>query len=94
MTKHHRIMSTAITTALALGTLAYVNNAFAAHEGEEQCAGVVKAGKNDCATSHNQCHGHVSTDSDAEAWIYLPQGTCARISNAHVVSVVDPTPNR
>jgi uncharacterized membrane protein len=59
---------------------------------QEQCAGVIKAGKNDCATSTNACHGHVTTDSHPEAWIYLPAGTCERIQGAHLVNVVDPTP--
>ena len=58
----------------------------------EKCYGIAKAGKNDCATSTNACHGHVSTDSHPEAWIYLPAGTCERIEGAHVVNVVDPTP--
>lgn len=28
----------------------------------EKCAGVIKAGKNDCGTSHSSCHGSVSMD--------------------------------
>lgn len=64
----------------------------AADPNMEQCAGVVKAGKNDCATSKNACHGHATTDADSEAWIYLPKGTCAKIEGARVVQVVDPTP--
>lgn len=81
-----------VGSVLAAGTLS--STAFAAHENEEQCAGVIKAGKNDCATSRNQCHGHVTTDADPEAWIYLPKGTCERLAGARVVQVVDPTPTR
>ena len=62
------------------------------HSKEEKCAGVIKAGKNDCATSKNQCHGHVNTDRDAEAWIYVPKGTCDRIAGARVTAAIDPTP--
>lgn len=92
MSKHIPLVQTVISTALALSVTAFASNAFAAHENEEQCAGVIKAGKNDCATSRNQCHGHVATDSDAMAWIYLPKGTCDRIANAHLVQASDPTP--
>lgn len=62
------------------------------HTKDEKCAGVIKAGKNDCATSRNQCHGHVKTDRDAEAWIYVPKGLCERIAGAHITAAVDPTP--
>lgn len=58
----------------------------------EQCAGVVKGGMNDCATSTNACHGHVATDANPEAWIYVPKGTCLKIAGARIVEVVDPTP--
>jgi len=59
---------------------------------KEQCAGVIKGGMNDCATSSNACHGHVAADGNPEAWIYVPKGTCAKIAGARVVEVVDPTP--
>lgn len=87
------LIRTAMAGLLALGLGAAATNATASnHEGKEQCAGVIKAGKNDCATSRNACHGHVTTDGDAEAWIYVPAGTCAKIAGARVVKVVDPTP--
>ena len=62
------------------------------HSKEEKCAGVIKAGKNDCATSKNQCHGHVTVDRSPEAWIYVPKGVCEKISGAHLTSAIDPTP--
>jgi len=89
MNSKQRFLCAAISGAFAL---AATSQAFAAHENEEQCAGVIKAGKNDCATSKNQCHGHVNVDGDSEAWIYVPKGTCERIAGARVVDVVDPTP--
>ena len=52
----------------------------------EKCAGVIKAGKNDCGTSHSSCHGSVKTDGDKEAWIALPKGTCERIAGAYVTT--------
>jgi uncharacterized membrane protein len=64
------------------------------HRGDEQCAGIVKAGQNDCATSMNACHGHVEVNSGPMAWIYVPKGTCDKIAGAHVVHVTDPTPKK
>ena len=90
MSSLDRTVKIAIASAIALGTLDVGNQAVAATPAMEQCAGVVKAGKNDCATSTNDCHGHVTTDGNAEAWIYLPKGTCERILGGRVVHVEVP----
>jgi uncharacterized membrane protein len=87
----HLLRST-IAGVIALGAVSLAAPAVAADKDMEQCAGVIKAGKNDCATSANACHGHVNTDAHPEAWIYVPKGTCERIVGARVVKVVDPTP--
>lgn len=85
------LLRAAMTSLLALGATTAVTAARADHH-QEQCAGVIKAGKNDCATSTNACHSHVTTDNNPEAWIYVPTGTCEKIVGARVVKVVDPTP--
>ena len=91
MRKHDSLMRLAISSVLALSGAVIASNAVAADDGKEQCAGITKAGKNDCATSTNDCHGHVNTDGNAEAWIYLPKGTCDRIAGGHVVQVKVPS---
>jgi uncharacterized membrane protein len=45
----------------------------------EKCYGVAAAGKNDCFTARNSCAGTTSADSEPQAWVYLPKGTCERI---------------
>ncbi len=82
----------AITGLLAIGAGSLASLAYADedHSGDEQCAGVIKAGKNDCATSMNDCHGHAQKDGTSMAWIYVPKGTCDRIAGAHTVSVKVP----
>jgi uncharacterized membrane protein len=94
MSHHDSLIRIAITGVLALSGAAFLSTASAADEDKEQCAGIVKAGKNDCATSANACHGHVDSDSNPMAWIYVPKGTCERIVGARVVNVVDPTPKK
>jgi uncharacterized membrane protein len=79
---------------LAFSGLVVAGSALAANDGKEQCAGIAKAGQNDCATSTNACHGHATADQTAEAWIYLPKGTCDRIAGGRVVNVKDPTPKK
>ena len=90
MSKRDSLVRLAISGVLALSGAVIAANAVAADEDKEQCAGITKAGKNDCATSTNACHGHVTSDANAEAWIYLPKGTCDRIVGGHVVQVKEP----
>ena len=92
MSAHENLIKAALGSLVALGAGLTTLSAFADHEGMEQCAGVIKAGKNDCATSSNACHGHVTVDASKEAWIYVPKGTCEKIAGAHVVMVTDPSP--
>jgi len=86
----------AITSVLALSGAAFATSAIAADDNsdKEQCAGIIKAGKNDCATATNACHGHVEVDANPNAWIYVPKGTCDRLIGGRVVHVVDPTPKK
>lgn len=92
--KHDSILKAAITGVLAFSGLVVAGTALAANDGKEQCAGIAKAGQNDCATNTNACHGHATADQTAEAWIYLPKGTCDRIAGGRVVNVKDPTPKK
>jgi uncharacterized membrane protein len=94
MSRHNSMLHVAISGVLALAGSALASTALAADDSKEQCAGIVKAGKNDCATATNACHGHVTSDGNAEAWIYVPKGTCDRILGGHVVQVTDPTPSK
>ena len=78
------IINSAIAGIIAMGALSAVP-AMAAKGDNEKCAGISKAGKNDCGTSKNSCAGQVKADGDKEAWIYLPKGTCEKIVGATVV---------
>ncbi len=50
----------------------------------EKCAGIVKAGHNDCGTTKLGCHGSAEIDNDKEAWIELPAGTCERLAGGTI----------
>jgi len=47
----------------------------------EKCYGIVKAGLNDCFTASNSCAGTVEKDNLPAAWIYVPKGTCKKITD-------------
>lgn len=70
-------------TAAALATLIGVAST-GAHAQEkpsvEKCYGVVKAGKNDCASAGaNSCAGTSQVDGDGQAWVMVPKGLCEKL---------------
>lgn len=71
------LMVAAITAA---STLAITPAAHAGSKKVEKCYGVVKAGKNDCATATTSCAGTSTSDDQKDAWIYVPTGTCLKLT--------------
>ena len=50
----------------------------------EKCYGVARAGGNDCQTRTSSCAGTARRDRQADAWIYVPEGLCAKIAGGAV----------
>jgi uncharacterized membrane protein len=46
----------------------------------EKCYGVSKAGMNDCQTNTHSCAGTATTDNQGDAWVYVPAGTCSKLT--------------
>ncbi|HRP96080.1 MAG TPA: DUF2282 domain-containing protein [Rhodocyclaceae bacterium] len=74
----------AMASLLALTLVAAGGQAFAAKGDVEKCAGIAKAGKNDCGTSKSSCAGTATIDNDPEAWLLVPKGTCEKIAGGMV----------
>jgi len=85
-TPFNPIARTALASLIAVGLSAASAAALAAKGDTEKCAGIVKAGKNDCGTSKSACAGTATADRDAEAWILVPTGTCERIAGGKVTN--------
>jgi uncharacterized membrane protein len=79
-----KLIRSAFAALLTVGIAGAASVAQAADT--EKCAGVIKAGKNDCGTSHSSCHGSIKVDNDKEAWIEVPAGTCERIAGAYITT--------
>lgn len=86
MNHSEQIIRSAIAGLLALGVSAASSQAIAAAGDNEKCAGIVKAGKNDCGTSKSSCAGTAKVDRDPEAWVYVPKGTCEKIAGGTVTT--------
>ena len=51
----------------------------------EKCAGIARAGQNDCGANGHDCAGHAERDNDPNEWVYVPQGVCANIAGGRVI---------
>lgn len=80
------LIRTAFAGLIALGLGTSASQALAGKDEMEKCAGIVKAGKNDCGTSKSACAGTVTVDGDSEAWISVPKGVCERILGGRVIT--------
>lgn len=85
-TTTQQLINGAMASLFALGLGAATTSALAQKNDNEKCAGIVKAGKNDCGTSKSACAGTSTVDRDPEAWVYVPKGTCARIAGGMVTN--------
>ncbi len=82
MSKTATTVKSAIASVIAVGILSGAGSALAAKAGFEKCAGIVKAGKNDCGNSRHGCAGNASKDKMSDEWLYVPTGTCNKIADA------------
>lgn len=83
---------TAIAGMLAAGAMLAANSASAlpdAPKAWEKCAGIAKAGKNDCGAldGKHQCATMATVDNSDQEWVYVPQGTCEKITGGIVAKV-------
>jgi uncharacterized membrane protein len=85
---HEKSTSTVLASTVAL-VASTLSTDTLAHEGTkegfEKCAGIVKAGKNDCGTSKHVCAGLAQTDGDPQEWVFVPEGTCQKLVDGRVV---------
>jgi len=85
MKSMNTLLTSAIACTLSLGLVA--GNATAAEKiPMEKCYGISKAGKNDCQTSISACAGTAKKDSQKDAWLFLPKGSCEKIVGASLKS--------
>jgi uncharacterized membrane protein len=73
------LLATAVSALIAGSATAQVHPEKPTYK-YEKCYGVVRAGHNDCFFASNSCAGTSARDDDPRAWIYVPQGTCKKIS--------------
>lgn len=55
----------------------------------EKCAGIAKMGKNDCGALDGKhgCAGQAIQDNSDQEWVYVPEGTCTKITGGIIAKV-------
>jgi uncharacterized membrane protein len=72
--------------AMLLSAVALTVGGFTAAHAEEpameKCYGVVKAGKNDCASADksHSCAGHATADANKNEFVKVPAGLCDKLA--------------
>lgn len=86
MNKKHLI----IATLVGLSTMASTAQAVPDSPKEwEKCAGIVKTGMNDCGSldGAHRCAGQAKADNLDTEWVYVPAGTCEKITGGRIAAV-------
>jgi len=85
------IVDSAIATILSVGLFTATQAQAVPDQPKEweKCAGVAKAGKNDCGALDGKhgCAGQATIDNADTEWVYVPGGTCAKITGGTVAKV-------
>ena len=82
-------MKSAFTMACVLNAaalFAVAVPAVAQGDSTEKCYGVSRAGKNDCQTRYSSCAATAKKDSQRDAWLSVPKGTCEKIVGGSLTS--------
>ena len=92
MNTRKSVMNSAIAGILALGASLAAGPAQAVPDQPaawEKCAGIVKAGMNDCGSLDGKhgCAGQATVDSARAEWVYVPEGTCTKLTGGTVAAV-------
>ena len=75
------LIGSALAAATSLAaTAAYIGPAAQPNLSFEKCYGVVNAGLNVCQTATHSCAGTSTTDNQPDSWLYVPAGSCAKIT--------------
>lgn len=89
MSEQKNIIGATLSGLLALGAIGVTTSAQAVPDQPktwEKCAGIAKAGQNDCGAldGSHKCSGQATTTNADHEWVYVPKGTCSKITGGTV----------
>lgn len=92
MKKSRELINSAVAAIFTVGTVLMSTGQAAVPkqpEAWEKCAGISKASRNDCGSldGKHACAGQATMDNDDNEWVYVPKGTCEKITGGRVAAV-------
>lgn len=92
MSKNNSTLSSTVASILLLGSALTAVTAQAVPDQPkfwEKCAGIAKAGMNDCGSLDGKhgCAGQAKMDNANNEWVYTPKGSCAKITGGRVAKI-------
>ena len=92
MNDKNQLLKATLAGVMAVGAAMLATSANAVPDNPKQwekCAGIAKQGMNDCGSldgKHN-CAGQAKIDNAESEWVYVPAGTCTKITGGRVAAV-------
>jgi len=92
MKQNNQLLNATLVSVMAVGATMMATSANAVPDNPKQwekCAGIAKQGMNDCGALDGKhgCAGQAKTDNAKNEWVYVPQGTCTKITGGVVAAV-------
>lgn len=93
MKDKNKIIKATLASVMAISTTMLASSAYAAVPDTpkqwEKCAGIAKIGMNDCGSldGKHSCAGKAKIDNDDNEWVYVPKGSCTKITGGFVAAV-------
>lgn len=92
MKDKNQILKTTLAGVLAISTTMLASSVYAVPDNSKQwekCAGIAKQGMNGCGAFDGKhgCAGQAKIENANNEWVYVPKGTCTKITGGFVAAV-------
>ena len=92
MKDKYQILKTTLAGVMAISTAMLASSVYAVPDNPKQwekCAGIAKTGMNDCGALDGKhgCAGQAKMDNADNEWVYVPKGTCTKITGGFVAAI-------
>lgn len=92
MKERKQLLNATLAGVMAVGSAMMATNASAFPDNPKQwekCVGIAKKGMTDCGAldGKHSCAGQANIDNADNEWVYVPEGTCTKITGGFVAAV-------
>lgn len=92
MNDNNQMMKVTLAGVMALSSALLATGVLAVPDNPKQwekCAGIAKQGMNDCGALDGKhgCAGQAKMDNADNEWVYVPNGTCTKITGGFVAAI-------